>query len=89
MSSVIWITIAVAVAVAWVIGVADLFRRRLDFKHTIAWLLIVLILPVLGTILYWILREPDAGELERREAAQREIRHGRQERPFDSTGFGV
>ena len=89
MSTVLWFAVAVVVAVVWALGLVDLFRRHLDFKHTIAWLLIVLILPILGTILYWVLRQPDAGELERAEAAQRDLRHSRHEQPFDSTGFGM
>jgi hypothetical protein len=89
MGTLIWITIGVAVAVAWGIGVVDIIRRHLDVKHTVAWLLIVLIMPILGTILYWVLREPDPGDLERATAAQESLRQGRQDRPFDSTGFGV
>jgi hypothetical protein len=89
MSTILWSTIALVVAIVWAIGVVDLFRRHLDFKHTIAWLLIVLILPILGTILYWVLREPDARDLERAEAAQRDLRHARHERSIDSTGLGV
>ena len=89
MSTVLWFAVAVVVAVVWALGLVDLFRRHLDLKHTIAWLLIVLILPILGTILYWVLRQPDAGELERTEAARRDIRQSRHERPFDSTGFGM
>ena len=89
MSTVLWFAVAVVVAVVWALGLVDLFRRHLDFKHTIAWLLIVLILPILGTILYWVLRQPDAGELERTEAAQRDIRQSRHDRPFDSTGVGM
>ena len=89
MSTVLWFAVAVVVAVVWALGLVDLFRRHLDLKHTIAWLLIVLILPILGTILYWVLRQPDAGELERTEAAQRDIRQSRHDRPFDSTGVGM
>ena len=81
----IWIVIAIAVAVAWILGVVDIFRRRLDAKHTVAWLLLVLILPILGTILYWVLRPPDPGDLARAEAAQRDVRHQR----HDSSGFGM
>jgi len=54
MGTLLWIIIAVAVLAAWLLGVIDIFRRRLDAKHTVAWLLLVLILPVLGTILYWV-----------------------------------
>ena len=89
MSTLIWAAIAVAVAVMWVIGIVDIVRRHLGATKTVAWLLIVLILPVLGTILYWVLREPDARELEQSDAAQRARRQSRHDRPFDSTGFGV
>ena len=88
MGTLLWIIIAVAVLAAWLLGVIDIFRRRLDAKHTVAWLLLVLILPIVGTILYWVLRPPDEGDLARAEAAQREIRHERHDQPFDSTGFG-
>jgi len=89
MGTFIWIVIATAVAVVWVLGIVDIVKRRLDGKRTVAWLLIVLLLPILGTILYWVLREPDPGELRRAEAAQRELRHQRHDQPFDSTGLGV
>ena len=89
MGTLLWIIIAVAVAAAWLLGVIDIFKRRLGMKHTVAWLLIVLIMPVLGTILYWVLRDPDPGDLRRAEAAQRELRQSRHDRPFDSTGLGV
>ena len=61
MLTLLWIIIAVAVLVAWLLGIVDIFRRHLDAKHTVAWLLLVLILPILGTILYWVLRPPDPG----------------------------
>jgi len=89
MLTLLWIIIAVAVLVAWLLGIVDIFRRHLDAKHTVAWLLLVLILPIVGTILYWVLRPPDPGDLERTEAAQRDRRQDRHDKPFDSTGFGV
>ena len=89
MLTLLWIIIAVAVLVAWLLGIVDIFRRHLDAKHTVAWLLIVLIMPILGTILYWVLREEDPGTLERKAAAQSDLRHARQDRPFDKSGFGV
>jgi hypothetical protein len=89
MATFIWVVIAAAVAVVWLLGIIDIIKRRLDAKHTAAWLLIVLLLPILGTILYWVLRDPDPGDLRRAEAAQSALRHQRHERPFDSSGFGV
>jgi predicted Abi (CAAX) family protease len=81
----ILIVAAVAVAVAWILGVVDIFRRRMDAKHTVAWLLVVLIVPIIGTIVYWVLRPPDPGDFARAEAAQRDIRQHR----HDGSGFGM
>ena len=89
MGTLLWAIIGLAILIAWGLGVVDIFRRHLDAKHTVAWLLIVLIMPILGTILYWVLREEDPGTLERKAAAESELRRSRHDQPFDSTGFGV
>jgi Phospholipase_D-nuclease N-terminal len=43
------------VIVAWLVAVVDMIRRRAQLSggQLAAWLLIVIILPVLGTILYF------------------------------------
>jgi hypothetical protein len=43
-------------AVAWIVAIVDMVRRRgsLSRGQLAAWVLIVIILPVLGTILYWV-----------------------------------
>jgi hypothetical protein len=89
MGTILWAAIIVAIAIAWGIGVVDIFRRRLDVMHTVAWLLLVLILPVIGTIVYWVLRPEDPDALERKAAAQADIRRGRQDRPHDGPGLGM
>lgn len=54
--------LAVLLAVIWLVTVGDLVRRHLGTQRTIAWLLIVLIVPYAGAALYWVLRKPeDAG----------------------------
>jgi hypothetical protein len=88
MASWLWIVIAAAVAVIWLIGLIDIFRRKLGTKRTVAWVLIVLLVPVLGTILYWVLRTPDAREVQGAADAQRDVRRARHDRPADSTRFG-
>ena len=42
--SVLWGVMAVVVAIVWLVTVADLVRRHLGTKRTVAWLLIVLTL---------------------------------------------
>ena len=57
--SVLWGVVAVVVAIVWLVTVADLVRRHLGTKRTVAWVLIVLIFPLLGAALYWVLRGPE------------------------------
>jgi cytochrome bd-type quinol oxidase subunit 2 len=54
--SAVWIAVAVALVVVWAITVADIFRLHRDRKHRLAWLLIVILLPFAGALLYWVLR---------------------------------
>ena len=56
-----WWLGAVAI-VAWVVALVDMVRRRdvLPRGRLAAWVLIVVIFPVLGTILYYVIgRRPD------------------------------
>jgi hypothetical protein len=57
--SLLWGVVIVVVAVVWLVTVSDLIRRHLGTKRTVAWLLIVLIVPLLGAALYWTLRGSD------------------------------
>jgi hypothetical protein len=58
-----WLWWAGAVAiVAWVVALVDILRTRARFSGSqlAAWILIVVILPVIGTILYFVVgRRPD------------------------------
>jgi hypothetical protein len=85
--SIIWVTIAVALVIIWVITVVDIIRRHLGTKRTSAWLLIVVLLPFVGALAYWVMRKPEPGEAARLAAAQRDSREQARRRPFDSTGI--
>src|SRR5687768_4236654 len=43
--SVLWGVLAVLLAVVWLVTISDLMRRHLGTQRTVAWLLLVLILP--------------------------------------------
>jgi hypothetical protein len=58
-----WWLIGVVAAVAWAVALVDMVRRRhvLRRGQLAAWVLIVIILPVLGTILYFTVgRQPES-----------------------------
>ena len=58
--SIFWGVFAVLLAIVWLVTIGDLVRRHLGTQRTVAWLLIVLILPFVGAGLYWVLRRPEA-----------------------------
>jgi hypothetical protein len=58
-----WWLIGVVAIVAWAVALVDMVRRReaLSRGQLAAWVLIVIIFPVLGTILYFVIgRKPQA-----------------------------
>jgi cbb3-type cytochrome oxidase subunit 3 len=81
----VWWTIAVVLLIVWVLTLVDIFRRPLSTKQTVAWVLIVLIVPFIGAIVYWAMRKPEAGEAEYFAEADAQRRYEAQHRPFDST----
>ena len=60
-----WGALALALVVIWVLTIADIIKRRLGPSRTAAWLLIVLLLPFAGSILYYALRRPSDEEIQR------------------------
>jgi hypothetical protein len=86
--SIIWATIGVALLIVWVITVVDIVRRHLGAKQTSAWLLIVVLLPFVGALAYWLLRKPAPGDAERLAAAERDRREQARRGSFDSTNLG-
>jgi hypothetical protein len=57
----LWWLLGVVAVIAWVVAIVDMIRRRRELSRgqLSAWILIVVIFPVLGTILYFVLgRKP-------------------------------
>jgi len=46
------------IAIVWIAGLVDVIAKRPDLDRTkrLAWILLIVILPVIGTLLYFILR---------------------------------
>lgn len=79
--------IGIALLVVWALTIWDVVGRKLGRGKTAAWLVIVLLLPFIGSVLYWVLREPTAEEVEQRLASDRALRESEARGPFDSTGL--
>ena len=57
----------VLILIAWALGLVDVIFRRPDLTGTqrFAWILLVVILPIIGTVLYFALRPTLPDEAER------------------------
>jgi hypothetical protein len=69
MSTATLVFIAIPIAVAWVAGVVDILRHGMPAGKTALWILIVIVLPIVGTLAYFILRKPTEREIQASQAA--------------------
>jgi hypothetical protein len=76
-STAVWVFILLPVVVIWVIGLVDIVRRDLPRGATAAWILIVVLLPVVGTLAYFLLRKPTENEIRKAQQASEELRADR------------
>jgi hypothetical protein len=76
----------VVLLVVWVITVSDMLRRHLGRGKTAAWLVIVILLPFAGSILYWVLRQPTAEEIQRQADDELALREEARRHGIDRTG---
>jgi hypothetical protein len=86
--TVLWFIVAILVAVAWVLSIADIIRSHYSTGTTIGWIALVVILPFIGSAIYWALRKPTGDEAEQEYLAEASRRHDAATRPFDSSGMG-
>ena len=68
-STAVWIFILVPLAIVWAPGVVDIVRSHRSGWTTAGWLLAVILLPVIGTIAYWITRKPTEKDIRRAHQA--------------------
>ena len=80
--SFLWGVISVVLLIVWALSIYDIVRRHLGGKRTVAWILIVVVLPVIGSILYWAMRKPEPGDAQHNYEADRSRREEAQRRVF-------
>jgi hypothetical protein len=70
----VWVAVGVTLVIIWGLTISDIVRRHLGGGKTAAWLLIVVLLPFAGALLYWILRRSTPEELQQQADAGRGLR---------------
>lgn len=72
---VVWGLIGLVLAAVVIVTIVDVVRRHLGAGRTAAWILLVLLLPFVGSLLYWGLRRPTKDEVDLALAAERDMHH--------------
>ena len=68
-------------AVVWVLTIVDIFRRHYSTWTTVGWLALIILIPFIGAIIYWLVRKPTADEVEQAYRAETDFRRGSSPRP--------
>jgi len=80
--SLLWLLLVLLLAIVAVFTVVDVFGRHLGAAKTAGWILLVVILPLVGPAMYWIIRPTSASEIEETRLARAEMRREAERRPF-------
>jgi hypothetical protein len=73
-STFVWVFILVPLIVVWVLGIVDILRRPLSRQKKAGWIIVVLVLPLVGTLLYFALRKPSEEEIRAAQEARADLR---------------
>ena len=78
-STAVWVFILIPFAVVWALGIVDIVRRPLSPAQTAGWILVVVLLPLIGTLIYFLPRKP----------TEEEMRHAQQAGELGDSASGV
>jgi Phospholipase_D-nuclease N-terminal len=70
-SDFLWVFVGIPLLIVWVVGIVDIVRRDLPAGLKAGWIMVVLLLPFLGTLVYFIMRKPTPEEIRVTEQARR------------------
>jgi hypothetical protein len=80
-----WTILGSLLVIVWVLSVVDVFRRHYSAGTTVGYLALIVILPFVGSMIYWAVRKPTAAEIEHAYRAETDVQRSAASRPFDST----
>ena len=80
--SMLWIIVFCLVALVWVLSVVDIIRRHYPRSTTAGWIALIVILPIVGSVIYWFARKPTPAETEQQYLAEADRRHSAEARRF-------
>lgn len=70
----LWIFVSVIAVILAIVTIVDIVQHHYGGGKTALWIVLVVILPFLGSIAYWALRKPATGDAEAVYLEQAELR---------------
>ena len=82
------VLVVAPIVILWIAAVVDLLRRGGSGVRIAGYLLLILVFPILGPVLYFVLRKPDMSPAGAEAAlmAQEDLRREAARRPTGGTG---
>ena len=75
--------VAIMLIVVVVLTIVDIVKRHLSTGAAIGWTVLVLVLPFVGAVIYWVVRKPDPADPEQLYRLEAEQRRAAANRPMD------
>jgi hypothetical protein len=69
-----WSVLGVLVLIVWVLTLVDIFRRHYSGWTVVGYIALIIILPFIGSVIYWAVRKPTAAEVEQAYLGEADIR---------------
>jgi uncharacterized membrane protein YhaH (DUF805 family) len=66
-----------------VLTIMDIVKRHLPAGATAGWIVLVILLPFVGAVIYWVVRKPDQVDPEQVYRLEAEQRRAAAHRPMD------
>ena len=70
----LWIFVSIIAVILAIVTIVDIVQRHYGGGKTALWIVLVVILPFLGSIAYWALRKPAPADAEAVYLEQAELR---------------
>jgi hypothetical protein len=78
----VWVGVGVLLLIIVVITLVDIVRRCRPVRSAIGWSALVVLLPFVGSIAYWAIRQPNEAEVEQERLAEEDLRREAARRPI-------
>ena len=82
------ILVATPFILLWASAMLDLIRSHHSGWAIVAWMLVIFLIPIIGPMIYFAVREPTRHEVDEKYLADRELQRAAAARPVGGPGLG-